>query len=230
MADEAPTLHQSTPAELKERIEADRAGRPFLSFRDSAGAQQLVPLDSAADAVSVGRDAAATVRLDWDGKVSRLHATLERIDASWTVSDDGLSTNGTFVNNSRVEGRRRLRSGDVIQVGDSNISYFEPAAQPQAETTRGEDVVLDADLSRTQKRVLAALCRPIHDGGSYATPATNQEIADEVFLSTVAVKTHLRTLYAKFQLSELPQNRKRVGLAEAALRSGAIGAGDFRSA
>lgn len=145
------------------------------------------------------------------------------------MSDDGLSTNGTFVNNNRVEGRRRLRSGDVIQVGDSNLSYFEPATQPQAETTRGEDIVLDADLSRTQKRVLAALCRPIHKGGSYATPATNQEIADEVFLSTVAVKTHLRTLYAKFQLSELPQNRKRAALAEAVLRSGAIGPADFRA-
>ncbi len=229
MAADGPTLHQSTPAELKARIEAERQGRPFLSLRDSEGAQRLVDLSERA-AVSVGRDAGATVCLSWDGKVSRLHATLERIDAAWTVVDEGLSTNGTFVNNLRVAGRRRLRGGDVIQVGDTDISYFEPAMEQAAETKRGADVVLDAELSRTQKRVLAALCRPLHEKGPYATPATNQEIADEVFLSTVAVKTHLRTMYAKYSLSELPQNRKRAALAEAALRSGAIGASDLRSA
>lgn len=163
--------------------------------------------------------------------MSRLHATLERLGRSWTVADDGLSRNGTFVNNSRVAGRCRLNTGDVIQVGDTTIAFFEPTSQHEveAETSRGDGVTLDAELSRTQKRVLTALCRPLHARGSYAAPATNQEIADEVFLSTAAVKTHLRVLFAKFGLSALPQNRKRAALAEAALRSGAVGKEDFGS-
>jgi DNA-binding NarL/FixJ family response regulator len=37
-----------------------------------------------------------------------------------------------------------------------------------------------------------------------------------------AVKTHLRTLFAKFGVQDLPQNQKRVKLVERALQSGAI--------
>ena len=67
-----------------------------------------------------------------------------------------------------------------------------------------------------------ALCRPYREGSAYATPATNQQVADEVFLSVDAVKTHLRTLFSKFGVEDLPQNQKRVKLVELALQSGAI--------
>ena len=76
-------------------------------------------------------------------------------------------------------------------------------------------------LTDTQRRVLVALCRPYRDGG-FATPATNQEIADELFLSVDAVKMHLRTLFGKFELGDLPQNQKRAQLAETALQSGTV--------
>jgi ATP/maltotriose-dependent transcriptional regulator MalT len=69
--------------------------------------------------------------------------------------------------------------------------------------------------------VLIALCRPYREA-SFATPATNQEIAAEVFLSVDAVKMHLRTLFGKFQLAELPQNQKRATLVERALQFGVI--------
>ena len=70
--------------------------------------------------------------------------------------------------------------------------------------------------------MLVALCRPYREGSAYATPATNQQVADEVFLSVDAVKTHLRTLFTKFGVEDLPQNQKRVKLVELALQSGAI--------
>jgi hypothetical protein len=43
-----------------------------------------------------------------------------------------------------------------------------------------------------------------------------------VFLSVDAVKMHLRTLFGKFELGDLPQNQKRAKLAETALQFGAI--------
>ncbi|MDV3205758.1 MAG: LuxR C-terminal-related transcriptional regulator, partial [Rhodococcus ruber] len=52
--------------------------------------------------------------------------------------------------------------------------------------------------------------------------ASNQDIASELFLSVDAVKTHLRALFAKFGVEDLPQNQKRVRLAELALHSGVI--------
>jgi hypothetical protein len=72
------------------------------------------------------------------------------------------------------------------------------------------------ELSRREREVIDALSRPLREGGPDAAPATNQKIAGEVFLSLDAVKGHLRTIYAKLGLEELPQNRKRAELARLA--------------
>ena len=69
-------------------------------------------------------------------------------------------------------------------------------------------------LTDTQRAILVALCRPRAGGNRYATPATNQEIAGEVFLSVDAVKAHLRALYRKFGVEPLPHNQKRARLVE----------------
>src|SRR3954452_6536667 len=66
------------PAELKEVIEAERVGTPFLVFRDGEDAQQLLTLDSERQRVTVGRSLANDLCLDWDTEVSRLHAEIER--------------------------------------------------------------------------------------------------------------------------------------------------------
>jgi hypothetical protein len=87
---------------------------------------------------------------------------------------------------------------------------------------------MDADpptnvrLTDTQLGILAALCRPLAAGNHFATPATNQEIADEVFLSVDAVKGHLRTLYRKFGIEDLPHNQKRARLVELAIEGGYV--------
>jgi predicted ArsR family transcriptional regulator len=82
-------------------------------------------------------------------------------------------------------------------------------------------------LSDAQRRVLVALCRPFKDSSGYVTPATNQQIADELFLSIDAVKTHLRALFAKFEIEDLPQNQKRVRLVELALTNGIVSPRDL---
>jgi pSer/pThr/pTyr-binding forkhead associated (FHA) protein len=33
------------------------------------------------------------------------------------------STNGTFVNGERLDGRQRLRDGDVVQIGDTELRF-----------------------------------------------------------------------------------------------------------
>uniref|UniRef100_UPI0032998714 LuxR C-terminal-related transcriptional regulator n=1 Tax=Salmonella enterica TaxID=28901 RepID=UPI0032998714 len=61
----------------------------------------------------------------------------------------------------------------------------------------------------------------------FATTATNREIAAELHLTVDAVKAHMRNLFERFGVAELPQNRKRVRLAELALRSGVVTPRDF---
>jgi hypothetical protein len=71
-------------------------------------------------------------------------------------------------------------------------------------------------LSRREREVIEALSRPLRERGLEARPASNQAVAGEVFLSLDAVKGHLRTIYAKLGLEELPQNAKRAELARLA--------------
>jgi pSer/pThr/pTyr-binding forkhead associated (FHA) protein len=217
--------HQASPAELRERLEAERRGEPFLVFFDDAGRQVLVELDAIErPRVTVGRGA-TDVRLDWDSDVSRLHAELEHLGGCWTVADDGLSRNGTYLNGQRLRGRSRLAERDRLRFGSTTVVYRAPPAavalDDVAATTLPTDPV-DLELSPAQRRVLIALARPCVGRGASAAPATNRDIAAELHLSVDTVKTHLRAIAMKFDVEGLPQNAKRTRLVELALRTGAI--------
>ncbi len=219
-------LHQASPVELKAQLEAERRGAPFLLYRDGDDAQAIVKLLDA-ERLTVGRGAGCEVCLSWDGNVSRAHAELECVGGVWTVSDDGLSRNGTYVNGERVSGRRRLREGDSLRFGDTLVRFRDPGAAESGETNLVAGPPPEARISDAQRRVLVALCRPYRDGSAYATPATNQAIADELFLSVDAVKTHLRALFEKLEVGDVPQNQKRVKLVERALQTGALSPKDL---
>jgi pSer/pThr/pTyr-binding forkhead associated (FHA) protein len=214
-------LHAASPAELKERLAAERRGDPFLLFRDGDGMQRTVALADH-ERLTVGRRLEADLSLHWDTEVSRLHAVLECVAGEWVVVDDGLSANGTFVGADRVNGRRRLGDFDQLRFGRTSVVFRDPAAAAYGATSKGEDLASVARVSPAQRNVLVALCRPYRDGAVLAAPATNQQIAAELFLSVDAVKTHLRTLFAKFGIEHLPQNQKRTELVRRAMTSGLV--------
>lgn len=215
-----------TGGELKAQIEAERTGLPFLVHRDSEGEQRILIVDGGRRELWLGRAESADIRLEWDREVSSLHAQLEFVGAECTVIDDGLSTNGSFVNEERVSGRRRLNDGDIVRVGRSGILFRAPAATQESTVLSG-DAISAAGVSPAQRRVLLALCRPFKDGAAFATPAGNQEIAAELHLSVDAIKTHLRALFEKFELGDVPQNRKRVTLVQRSMQSGLINPRDL---
>jgi hypothetical protein len=213
--------HSLSAPELKQLLAAERAGDAFLAFRDEQGALRLfVVAPSSGASSTVGRRAEADVSLSWDSEVSGLHAELHHLGGEWAIVDDGLSTNGTYVNGQRISGRQRLRDEDRVRVGRTVLAYRAAQATLVGETVSAGELP-KVELTDTQRRVLVALCRPYRDG-AFATPATNQQIADEVFLSVDAVKMHLRALFGKFALAELAQNQKRATLAEKALQFGVI--------
>lgn len=217
--------HQASPAELQARLEAERGGAPFLLWREPAG-QRILPLGEQADRITVGRGDEVDVQLASDERVSRVHAEIERLGGVWTVADDGLSRNGSFVNDERVTGRRRLADGDELRFGNTVVVFRAPAPTHGLATAAASDPGPIAELTDTQRKILVALSRPFQDGSRYAAPATNQQVADEVFLSVDAVKGHLRVLFEKFGIADVPQNQKRVRLVELALQSGAIAVRD----
>jgi hypothetical protein len=219
--------HSCSASELKELLAAERAGKAFLAFRDEQGLLGLFVPGRGGQTRTVGRREEMDLSLAWDVEVSGLHAELQGLGGEWTIVDDGLSTNGTFVNGERISGRQRLRDGDRIRVGRTVLAYYGASSAPVESTVTAGNVPALQRLTDTQSRVLIALCRPYRDGGSFATPASNQQIAAEVFLSVDAVKMHLRTLFGKFELGELPQNQKRARLAECALQYGVISQRDL---
>jgi pSer/pThr/pTyr-binding forkhead associated (FHA) protein len=227
MSDAPQGPRAATAPELKAQIEAEREGRPFIVYRDGEGEQRIVPIAAGASELWVGRRGSADLRIDWDEEVSGLHAQIEVVRDECTLVDDGLSRNGSFVNGERVRGRRHLRDQDMIRFGHTVVLYRVPGEESAENTVIAAEVSEAATVSPGQRRVLLALCRPFKDGAAFATPATNQQIADELHLSVDAVKTHLRALFEKFGVEELPQNQKRVGLVERALQSGLISERDL---
>jgi FHA domain len=216
------TRHSLSPSELKELLAAERLGSPFLVFRDQERRLTLFPIGPDGRSRTLGRRRETDISIFWDNEVSGLHAELQSLGGEWTIADDGLSRNGTFVNGRRVAGRQRLREGDRIRVGQTTLVYKMGSAQRTESTASAGAQPSPRHLTETQRRVLVALCRPYGDGDRFAPPATNPQIAAEMFLSVEAIKMHLRTLFVKFGLSELPQNEKRARLAECAVELGLV--------
>ena len=213
-----PALRLVTPAELAQRIEVERRGVPFLLHLDGEGSQQITELGGTA--VSVGRHPATDVPLTWDTEVSRVHAQLECVGDVWTVIDEGLSRNGTFVNGERLRGRRRLADGDSIRVGRTQLVFLSRRSG-DVRTTDATHYHEPPALSPAQLRVLVALCEPSLEQ-AFAGPRSNREIAEHLYLSVDTVKRHLHDLFDAFAIGDLPQNRKRAELVRLAIDSGAV--------
>jgi predicted component of type VI protein secretion system len=214
-----PDRHASTPSELQERLAAERSDAPFVELRDGDGVQRLVTLT---EGLTVGRSPACGIALIWDAQVSRSHASIEAVDGVWTVLDDGRSTNGTFVNEERVQGRRTLRHLDVIRVGATRLRFHDPSATTDSKLTEVAAQAVVPTLTPAQLRVLVALCRPA--GG----PASNEEIADELTVSIDTVKTHMRALFDAFSLQASAPYKKRFELVRLAVDAGMVSPPDGR--
>lgn len=209
-------------AEDAARFDTASEGSAFLLYRDAEGTQRILGMDRRS--VTIGRDQGLDLSLSWDAEVSRVHAQIQILGSRWVLVDDGISRNGTWVNGQRVTGRRRLEDGDTLRFGNTLVTFscspLTRAAGPQ--TVTACNMAEAVRISESQRRVLVCLCRPYKGGTRYATPSTNQQIAEELFLSVDAVKTHLRALFAKFGLDELSQNQKRAKLVEIAMRLGVV--------
>ena len=210
--------HAARPAELRERIAAERRGTPFLVYRDGDDRQVILELGDGRERVTIGRSTRADIALHWDREVSRLQATIERIAGDWVLSDEQLSRNGTFVNGERIGSRRRLAGGDVIAAGASSLAFVAPGPGSASATAIGGLHV--PDVTPAQRRVLDVLCRPLAGGGA---PASNPAIAAELVVAVDTVKGTLSKLFERFGVGDdVPQNQKRAVLARRAVAAGVV--------
>lgn len=81
---------------------------------------QSFPLDPRRPIV-LGRDPAADLRIPSE-RVSRRHCQVQAAGHGYVLVDLG-SSNGTLVNQTRINGSRQLQPGDYIQAGDCLFRY-----------------------------------------------------------------------------------------------------------
>ena len=101
-------------------------GAARLVWERPDGKSVEFPLDG--DAMEVGRDEDAAIRLD-EPLVSRRHARLERRPEGWVVVDLD-STNFTRVNGERVRRERVLADGDELRLGRARCLFLVGEAAP----------------------------------------------------------------------------------------------------
>jgi hypothetical protein len=92
-----------------------------LVIEDEAGTRSVVPF--AGGELTVGRAAEGNAFRLPDRNVSRHHARFVLLNGTATVEDLGSLT-GTRVNGERIGGRRRLREGDLIEIGDYDLAVI----------------------------------------------------------------------------------------------------------
>jgi hypothetical protein len=197
-------------------------GVPYLAYRDGDGEERVFALEPQRGSVTIGRRDEADVSLPWDPECSRLHAELELRAGEWTISDDGLSQNGTWVNELRLYGRRRLTDGDIVRIGRTLLTYSSPTAVGIGPTMVPGELSATPRFSEQQQRILRELCRPLLGDGGGVTPASDEDVAAALGIGVETVTTELDHLTRAFGLEDMPVREARAEVALLALRSGLV--------
>lgn len=174
---------------------------------------------------TIGRHESCDLVLEGDAEISRVHAVLEHVGPAWVLRDLS-SRNGTRVNGELVGTDRPLVTGDEVRIGSVRLIFHgNDPAQP-ADLTVGAEP--PPTLTPRERDVLLELFRPAADPGQFSEPASTKDIAAALVVSEAAVKQHLSNLYDKFGIF-IGTDRRRVRLANEALRRGAVSLADVRA-
>jgi FHA domain len=108
------------PSQLAAEHPTDSGGR--LVVEKSKALENGSSYQAGPVPLTIGRAEDNTLALPGDEFASGHHARIEsQRDGVWIL--DLGSTNGTFVNGTRLDGRRKLREGDVVQIGDTELRF-----------------------------------------------------------------------------------------------------------
>jgi FHA domain len=118
-ADDSMLLTPEQARELR-LVAAKKIGHLVVVKSPALDKESEVPLDSVA--LTVGRDGVNDVPLPGDRFASAEHARFDpRGDGVW-LEDIG-STNGTYVNGVKLKRPKRLESGDIVRIGETDFRF-----------------------------------------------------------------------------------------------------------
>jgi predicted component of type VI protein secretion system len=133
--------------------------------RSGPNAGKAYPLEGAE--LTVGRDPSNPVSIN-DGEISRRHAKLSWKGASYVLEDLG-STNGTFVNGTRLSAPLALKPGDAVSFGENIVLIYEATFDANATMVGSAKAAKTA--APVQQAAPAPAPAPAYSGQVPASPA-----------------------------------------------------------
>jgi predicted component of type VI protein secretion system len=194
---------------------ADDPSQPRLWITEPGEAQRSVGLEEGR--TLLGRGDHCDVRLS-DEAVSTDHLEITRHGPSLLATDLD-SRNGTLLNGDRVDRPRRLRNGDVLQLGRFRLEVSLPPQQRQDSTVAAPHAPIE--LTPEEREAATALVAPYRAPGVRAgRPATRAEIAAALHISERTAQRRLDVLAGKLSIpSDAGRERPRL-IAERVLELG----------
>jgi predicted component of type VI protein secretion system len=194
---------------------ADDPSQPRLWITEPGQAQRSEGLDEGR--TLVGRGDHCDVQLS-DEAVSADHLEITRHGPSLLATDLD-SRNGTLLNGDRLDRPRRLRNGDVLQLGRFRLEVSLPPQQRHDSTVAAPHSPIE--LTPEEREAAAALVAPYREPGVRAgRPATRAEIAAALHISERTAQRRLDGLAARLSIpSEAGRERPRL-IAERVLELG----------
>lgn len=175
-----------------------------------------ISLQDAAVRYEIGRLPTSEVCLQDDRGVSRRHAEIASMAGRWQLTDLG-SRNGTYVNGELVRATATLVNGAVIRCGTTELRFEEPIVGDDAQAPSTEGLTAWPSLSEGDIKLLVVFTRPFvripESQLAGVRPPKNSEIADELGYTEEAIRKRLKELYRRFDLTDLPNDRRRQELA-----------------
>ncbi len=123
-----------------------------LIIEDDEGRRSVVPVDLGE--ASIGRLEGNTIRLN-ERNVSRRHARLFK-ETAGIVAEDLDSYNGVFVNGDRVKGRREVKNGDILRIGDFQLELKGEGLASRTEETTQRTTVPEVEATQPEIRLSSA--------------------------------------------------------------------------
>jgi predicted component of type VI protein secretion system len=191
----------------------DAAPRIWLSEPDQA--PRSIALG--AGGLLIGRGEHCDVTLE-DDAVSADHLEIAPKGAA-VMATDLDSRNGTLLNGQRLERPRRLRNGDVIQIGGVRLELSLPPQRRRDSTVAAPQTKIT--LTEDERQVARELVAPYREPGVRAArPATRAEVAEALHLSERTVQRRMDALAQKLGVpAEEKRERPRL-IAERVLQLG----------
>ncbi len=123
---------------------------PSLNYRKEDGS--VLKLEFSDQPLTLGRSKQADIQIT-DDEISRIHCSIQIQHGDYVITDLG-STNGTFVNDQRVE-IAKLKRGDRVRVGNTLFEFEIPR-------TKGATTILrDVEKEMAERRGHTTIVRRI---------------------------------------------------------------------